>query len=120
MKNEILQLIRYQKLMSWVLLEYNVCYFIDGDFAGKYKPIHKSWYVHRRINDSIYDHRWLLFKDLSLFLGEDFVNEVGFDPSRPSAKLVMDKLQKEANNIIEWPNDVEELFYKVITSEIKA
>ncbi len=118
MEKNLEKLIAYQKTMSWLILEYNVCYFLDGDFAGKYPPIHKSWYSHVRINDSIYDERWSLFLNISNFIGLEVINEVSFDPQRASAQLVMSKLQVARKDQIDWPQDVEELFEKIITSLI--
>lgn len=116
MITNIEKLHKYQIVMSWIILEYNVCYFIDSDFAGRYK-INNTWYKHRRIIDPLYDQRWELFKNLSLFLGKDIQNEVSFNPSRPSAKIVLEKFENEATNILIWPEDVEELFEELITSE---
>ncbi len=116
MDNKLEKLYKYQVLMSWIILEYNVCYFIDSDFAGKYN-MHKSWYIHRRINDSLYDQRWELFKHLSFFLGKEIENEVSFDPNRPSAKIVLEKFQSEASNVIEWPKDIEQIFQEIISNK---
>lgn len=117
MNENMKRLHEYQKTMSWIILEYNVCYYIDSDFAGKFS-MHKSWYSHRRINDFIYDQRWSLFKNLSFFLGVEIANEVSFDPNRSSVKLVLNKFQNEASNVLEWPSDVEEIFEFIISNDV--
>lgn len=116
MKNKLMKLEKFQKEMSWLILEYNVCYFLDSDFAGKFQPMHKTWYSKVRINDSLYDERWLLFLNISNFLGLEVTNEVSFNPDRPSANLVMSKLQVPCKDPIEWPNEAENLFESIITN----
>ncbi|MCK6593652.1 MAG: hypothetical protein L6Q33_00465 [Bacteriovoracaceae bacterium] len=114
--NEQIELLKkYQIEMSWIILEYNVCYFADSDFAGRYR-IHPSWWKNRRINDSDFDNKFAFFVNLSNFLGEQIINEPGFDPNRPSVQIVLDKMSQPAKDTLIWPTDAESLFESFLVS----
>lgn len=95
--------------MSWILLEYNVIYFSKSDFANKFN-IHKSWYNLRDIHDHEYDKKWYLFLELSNVLGFDFLNEVSFNPERPSVKIIISNMQTEVKIPIMWPSDIDQIY----------
>lgn len=95
--------------MSWVLLEYNIIYFLKSDFADKF-TIHESWIKLRTIPDFEYDKKWYFYLELSMVMGFDFKNEVSFDPNRPSSQLILNKMQSSVQNPILWPNEAEQFY----------
>lgn len=115
-KNDLETLKALHIRMSWILLEYNVVYFLKSDFADKF-DIHKSWFDLRNIYDHDYDKKWHFFVEFSNVLGFEFNNEVSFDPNRPSAKIILNNMKSEAKTPVLWPNEAEQMYIQYLFLE---
>ena len=72
--------------MSWILLEYEVIYFLSSSTY-----VDESWIELRKISDEQYDQKLEAYKELGNILGRNTVRPVGCDKASGAVKLVLSK-----------------------------
>ena len=93
--------------MSWMLLEYNLFYFKEEQGIS----VHPDWRKYREITDEEFDEKEDQYEALAKILGEDStaVEDISFDMSKGSRRLVAQKMGKEPHGIMTWPKGYDNL-----------